>query len=260
MDNNLVLNSSFNELIFERRHKKYGAYQIRRTYRKNVLISALCVSAAILFAFGMMSMGNGKRVPLEQPFEQGPTIMREVDIKPEKPKEDVKKEEKTQVTTPAKGQPQGGEPVVVEKPTVPQLVDTIGSATGKKGGLGSEPQDTTGKPCVDCIPKKPPVDTTIHVFGEKLPECLTCDAFFQRNVKYPERARESSIEGVVWVSFIVDKDGEVRDVKVAKSAHPLLDAEALRVAKQMPKWTPGEDGGKPVNFLYTKPIRFILQR
>jgi len=77
------------------------------------------------------------------------------------------------------------------------------------------------------------------------------------NMKYPEVARKQRIEGKVLCEFIVDKDGSITDVKVLRSGgHPSLDQEAVRVIKAMPKWLPGEQGGKKVRVRYTIPLNF----
>ena len=79
-----------------------------------------------------------------------------------------------------------------------------------------------------------------------------------KNLKYPTAALRSKIEGKVMVSFIVNTDGTISDIKVVKKAHRLLDAEALRVAKQMPKWEPGKDHGKVCRTMVAIPIVFEI--
>ena len=78
------------------------------------------------------------------------------------------------------------------------------------------------------------------------------------NVKYPAEAQKNKIEGRVIVTFVVNKKGRIIDPTVERSAHPLLDAEALRVIKRMPKWKPGKVNGEPVNVKYRLPITFKL--
>lgn len=83
--------------------------------------------------------------------------------------------------------------------------------------------------------------------------------FLSTNVKYPEECAKAAIQGRVIVQFVVDTDGSIVDVVVSKSGgHPLLDEEAVRVVKMMPKWTPGKHEGKPVRVRYTIPINFKL--
>ena len=76
---------------------------------------------------------------------------------------------------------------------------------------------------------------------------------------YPEEAAEKGIEGKVFVQFVVDKNGDVKNVKIVKGAGPLLNAEALRVVKSSPKWIPGKQRGKEVNVAFTFPIMFLTQ-
>lgn len=79
-----------------------------------------------------------------------------------------------------------------------------------------------------------------------------------KNLKYPTAALRSKIEGKVMVSFIVNTDGTISDIKVVEKVHRLLDAEALRVAKLMPKWEPGKDHGKVCRTKVAVPIVFEI--
>ena len=79
-----------------------------------------------------------------------------------------------------------------------------------------------------------------------------------KNLKYPPAAQQNKIQGTVVVSFIVNKDGSVADVKVSTSADPLLDREALRVMKMMPKWKPGMDRNKVCRTMIAVPVVFQL--
>lgn len=83
--------------------------------------------------------------------------------------------------------------------------------------------------------------------------------FLINSVKYPAQAQEKGIQGKVFVSFVVDKKGSVKNVKIARGADPLLDAEALRVVNSFPQWIPGKEKGKKVAVQYTVPINFRLQ-
>ena len=79
-----------------------------------------------------------------------------------------------------------------------------------------------------------------------------------KNLKYPLAAQKQKIEGRVVVSFVINRDGSLTDIKVSKSANPILDSEALRVAKMMPKWKPGLNNNKPCRTLFAVPIDFKL--
>lgn len=82
--------------------------------------------------------------------------------------------------------------------------------------------------------------------------------YIAENVEYPPIAKENGITGVVYVSYIVGKDGKVRDVKVVRGADPFLDKEAVRVVKTLNGYKPGKQRGKPVPVQFTIPIRFVL--
>ena len=83
--------------------------------------------------------------------------------------------------------------------------------------------------------------------------------FMRTTIKYPAEARKDTIQGRVLVSFIVNKDGSIVKPEVVKSAHPLLDEEALRMVNEMPAWKPGEQNGVPVRVKYTIPVNFRLR-
>ena len=82
--------------------------------------------------------------------------------------------------------------------------------------------------------------------------------FLKDNIKYPEQAKKDSIEGRVVIIFNVETDGSITEPKVVRSVHPLLDAEALRVAKLMPKWEPAYQNDTPVKTKYNIPITFKM--
>ncbi len=82
--------------------------------------------------------------------------------------------------------------------------------------------------------------------------------FLSKEINYPVEAQENGIAGKVFISFVVKKDGSINDAKIVRPIDKNLDAEALRVVKSMPKWTPGKDKGKLVDVEYTLPINFAL--
>lgn len=82
--------------------------------------------------------------------------------------------------------------------------------------------------------------------------------FLKDNIRYPESAQKAGKQGRVIVSFIIEKDGSIGDVKVLRSVDPALDAEAIRVVKTFPKWSPGKMSGTPVRTSYTLPVAFRL--
>ena len=83
--------------------------------------------------------------------------------------------------------------------------------------------------------------------------------FISRNVKYPAEARDKHVQGRVILTFIVEKDGSISNVRVARPVDPSLNAEAIRVVQSMPKWEPAKQRGQAVRVRYTVPIQFRLQ-
>ena len=83
--------------------------------------------------------------------------------------------------------------------------------------------------------------------------------FLSENIRYPQMARESGIQGTVFVTFVVERDGSVTDVRVLRGIGGGCDEEALRVIRAMPRWNPGKQRGRPVRVQFNMPIRFTLQ-
>lgn len=109
------------------------------------------------------------------------------------------------------------------------------------------------------------VDTTtseIFTIAEQMPayrggvEAMT--KFISENIKYPEDARSKSIQGKVFVSFVVEKDGKISNVKVLRGIGRSCDEEAIRVVQMMPDWIPGKQDGQNIRLQYNLPVKFVL--
>ncbi|MCL3853760.1 M56 family metallopeptidase [Parabacteroides sp. GYB001] len=109
----------------------------------------------------------------------------------------------------------------------------------------------------------PPQDDKVYEVVDVMPEFPGGQnellKYLARNIKYPEESVKNKEEGRVSLTFIVNKDGSISDVKVVRNATPALDAEAIRIVKSMPNWTPGKEKGKDVRVAYTVPVTFRLQ-
>lgn len=100
----------------------------------------------------------------------------------------------------------------------------------------------------------------VVMYVDQMPFLANMLEFIQTNIKYPEAEKKAKIQGLVYVGFVVEIDGSLSNVRIVRG---LLngsgcDAEALRIVKMMPKWTPGKDKGKNVPVQCTLPIRFTL--
>ena len=84
--------------------------------------------------------------------------------------------------------------------------------------------------------------------------------YLQNNLKYPKDAIKQQVEGRVMVMFVVETDGNLSNVRVARKVFHSLDTEAVRVVKSMPKWKPGKEKGRLVRVNYTLPVVFSLKK
>ena len=84
--------------------------------------------------------------------------------------------------------------------------------------------------------------------------------FLQTNIKYPKDAIKQDVGGRVMVMFVVETDGSISNVRVARKVFPSLDKEAVRVVKAMPKWKPGKEKGRPVRVNFTLPVVFSTKK
>lgn len=118
-------------------------------------------------------------------------------------------------------------------------------------------------PVVDNRKEEEVVEMEIFTVVESMPGYPGGDAarmqFLQENIKYPQMARESGIQGTVYVTFVVETDGRVTDVRVLRGIGGGCDEEAIRVIQLMPRWVPGKQRGKPVRVQFNMPIKFTLQ-
>ena len=125
-----------------------------------------------------------------------------------------------------------------------------------------------GEPVYRVINEKPEdidcgEEPVIIYFAEIMPEfpggIAGLKRYISKKVKYPVEAKESDIQGKVYVRFVVNSKGETEQVSIIRGVDPILDKEALRVVKSFPKWKPGVQGGEKVNVWFTVPINFKLQ-
>jgi protein TonB len=106
-------------------------------------------------------------------------------------------------------------------------------------------------------------DSPVFFIVEEMPEFpggeMALRQFIANAIKYPVIAQENGIQGKVYVSFVVGKDGQVSDAKVLRGVDPSLDKEAIRVVNSLPRWKPGKQQGKAVRVSFSVPISFVLQ-
>ena len=244
----------------ERKTKKADLESRRLTWFLMGLVLALSIAYAALEYTDNPSGGKADTDMLDD-------IDPDLDLLPKPKKNDM-----LMAAQPLPGKPKTEKLDIVEE-TAEQLKKL--NAITEKRTLGSDDEDNEDndtnkgkKTDPDAPPTIPPVavdedDNPLNFrIVEKLPEFPGGMVEFMKwitsNLRYPQAARDQKIQGKVVVGFIIGKDGTVSELKVVHKADPLLDAEALRVLKRMPKWKPGEDKGKPCLTYFCIPVNFVL--
>jgi protein TonB len=125
------------------------------------------------------------------------------------------------------------------------------------GGYFDEAPPQVIEPTADKEQKK---QEDVYMFAEEMPSYPDFSKYLATNIKYPEEERTNGKHGTVYVSFIVEKDGSITNVKIVKevAGAPGFSKEAIRVIAAMPNWTPGKMNGRPVRVQMTQPIKFVL--
>ena len=143
-------------------------------------------------------------------------------------------------------------------PPPPEIIEIVEDEVEIENEVEIEETDTDEDEIVEIEED----DEEFFMVVENMPEFPGGDLglmkFIQKNVRYPAIAKEYNITGKVYVSFIVDKQGSVTNVKIVRGVDKNLDAEALRVVSLLPKYKPGRQRGKAVRVMFTIPINFTL--
>jgi protein TonB len=264
------------DIIFDHRNKTYGAYQLRRAYPKNLGRALGYGMLLIVFLVALPTLSNlvsGVFKKAEKPIDVVAELGPPPDIDPNNPPPPPPPPPPTP-PPPTRSTVQFVPPVIKkdeeveeqEIKTVEELIEED-KAIGKedKEGTDDAPPALNDNPSELVIETKAPVeDKTYEMFDiQKPPSFPGGEAellkYLAQNIKYPPLARENNIQGVVALTFVVNRDGSVSDVNVLKDIGGGCGKEAIRVVGEMPKWLPGEANGNPVKVRFTLPVRFKLE-
>lgn len=252
------------DIIFASRNKAYGAYSIRKEYSKHVVLGSVItvISVAALFS-----------APYVTKWIEGQQEMKVVEAKsikytelaPPPPIQNTPPPPKMEIPPPVKTiikflPPKVTEKEVAEEEEMP-TIDEI-----KVNEVGSENTEGEGKvefnEPVEEVMKEENEDDKIFTIVEQSAEypggTEAMIKFLQKNMKYPAVARRMNIEGSVFVSFVIDKEGVLSEIQVIKGISAECDKEAARVIKLMPPWKPGKQNGKAVRCRFVLPVKFKL--
>ncbi len=274
-----LIDNRWSDLMFENRNKEYGAYVLRRQTTARNIKSIIAV--LILFAIVMVYMVAKNAYDDYQKAHMAQTQVTELTALQEQKKEAkverkeiVKQEKVEQVVEKVKSSIKFTAPVIKKDDEVRpedemKSQDEIMNSKVAVGFANVIGNDESGevlkaKEALVTEPVKPKEEEN-KVFDvvEQMPSfpggMAALMAYLQKSIKYPPVAEENGIQGRVVCTFVVERDGSVTDVRVAKSVDPSLDKEAVRVVSAMPKWIPGKQNGQSVRVKYTLPVTFRLQ-
>jgi protein TonB len=246
---------SLDEIVFATRNKEYGAYDLRKRYKKNV-------NKSLFIAFVVLIITAGTPFIMALSNQAANNI---VDETVEANLENIKTDKDDAPPPPPPPPP----PPALEqqvKFTAPVVVDSVEEdvelATSDDIVTTTTNEEVTEE-VVETEEVIQEVEEVVNFYViEEKPEFPGGEEallkYIADNTKYPEIAKENNIQGKVFVEFVIQKDGSVGDVKILRGVDPYLDAEAVRVVKSLPKWSPGKQRGKAVKVSFQVPINFKL--
>lgn len=272
MEANKILTADILDLLFEDRNKDYGAYQLRKTYNKRITAALLITAGLALIIFIATFVSN--RIGANDKKQEAKEVVL-ADLPPEEkekveppppppPKQEPPKVEMTKFTPPKIVEDQEVKKEDIP-PEVEKLEDTKIDIVNQEGvkdeGLAAPPPDE-GKQVVEA----PKVEDENKVFEKveveaEFPGGLSAwRRYLERNLNPQAAADAGAPPGsyTVVVRFIVDKQGNISDVKAMTSHGYGMEDEAVRVIKRGPKWTPAIQNGRNVTAYRSQPITFVV--
>ena len=262
-----LYNAEWLDLVFDHRNKEYGAYDLRKNYGRTMskAIGLSFIAVAILVVASFVFRVKPQEVVKMIPVDITPTLVKppvEAKPKPAEPAAPVKPAapiQTTAFTTP--------HIVPTDPPVDPPVIKDIHGAMGSetiKGPAGGD--NVTAKTETGTGTGTAPADNEVRNIGdgglEVMPEPVGGAAawakFLQKNLRFPGVAQEQGVSGRVIMSFIIEKDGSLSNIKVEHGAGYGFDEEALRVLKLAKAWKPGIQNGQPVRVRYNIPMSFQL--
>lgn len=270
------------EMVFAGKNKEYGAYQLRKgTSGRNIkALLILVIAAALVGGFLAWKVIEQKQAEEQQAYMEAMELakLQQQAKKEEKKKEPVKPKIEPKKEIPVARETQKFTAPVIKKDELvkeenqvkqmDKLDEKVAVGTENKEGTKDRLAEAVRSDIAVAAPPPPPapkpeVSNKVFDFVEEMPHfpggAAALQAFLSSNTKYPVVAQENGVQGRVLVSFVVERDGSITDVRVVRSVDPSLDREASRVVRSMPRWSPGKQNGSAVRVKYTVPVVFRLQ-
>ena len=270
------------EMVFAGKNKEYGAYQLRKgTSGRNIkALLILVIAAALVGGFLAWKVNEQKQAEEQQAYMEAMELakLQQQAKKEEKKKEPVKPKIEPKKEIPVARETQKFTAPVIKKDELvkeenqvkqmDKLDEKVAVGTENKEGTKDRLAEAVRSDIAVAAPPPPPapkpeVSNKVFDVVEEMPHfpggAAALQAFLSSNTKYPVVAQENGVQGRVIVSFVVERDGSITDVRVVRSVDPSLDREASRVVRSMPRWSPGKQNGSAVRVKYTVPVVFRLQ-
>jgi protein TonB len=255
-----VFFESLDDLVFKGKNHAYGSYMLRKKYPKHVIISLL---------LGFSFLGAVVAYPLINAYINKSVLMSKSGVEIGVEMRDIPNEE----SAPPPPPPPPPEAMVENvKFTAPVVVEDsmVETNFASMDDLNQRPNTEAPGSNVEveiqestpAILEEPPVQEIFTVVEEQPSFPGGEEArigFLLQSIKYPEEAKELGIQGKVFVTFVIETDGSITDVKVLRGIGGGCDEEAIRVVSLMPKWIPGKQRGTSVRVQFNLPIKFTLQ-
>lgn len=282
-----LTSKEWRDIVFSNKNKEFGAYQLRaksdKRHNMAVLYTliGLVIVLFLIFGYSKYSDYQAEKAALEakeKAEKMSQAILEQVEETPEEDEEiEEQKFEQPEVVVPEEvlATVQVTQIAIVDADKVKNEVMDMetqqedNTARGVVNQEGSDDADKFKAVQEQVVVKEPepevqkPKEEQIFVAVEQLAEFPGGMAALMRwlnnNMRYPEAAQQNDIQGRVIVNFVVEKDGSIANVKIAKGVDKDLDREALRVVKKMPKWQPGKNNGVAVRSYFNLPVTFRLQ-
>jgi protein TonB len=274
-----LISNEWSDLLFENRNKEYGAYVLRhQTSTRNIMsIIAVLILFAIVMAV-MVAKNAYDDYKASHIRHEDVVILTNLPNQKPEPKveraEPVRQEKIEKVVEKVRSSIKFVAPIIKKdnevdpKDEMKTQEEIMSSkvAVGFANVIGNDESADVlrSKTLLVSEPVKPKEEETkIFTVVEQMPSFPGGEAalmqYLSKNIKYPPFAEENNIQGRVICTFVVERDGSVSDIRIAKSVDPSLDKEAVRVVSAMPRWIPGRQNGQNVRVKYTLPVTFRLQ-
>jgi protein TonB len=268
MDINKILKADYLDLLFEGRNKSYGSYDLRRTYPERMKKSGLVILTLCVIGFGYNIFANRAKKaspppppPIEVKLAEPPPIDDKLPPPPPPPSEPPPPVKPTVQFTPPeikKDEEVKEDEKPAEQKDLKDAAAGIKTQEGDINGIDPGIVDKPGNGVVEAV-----AEPEIFKSVEQMPEFPGGEAalykYLNDNVRYPEKATNASQQGTVRVKFVVNEDGSISNVDVARPIGYGMDDEAKRVVQGMPRWSPGKNNGRAVKVYFQVPIKFVLQ-